>query len=52
MSAHLWSVVAAWGLAAAAFGGLALGAALRHRAAARRLGELERALRGTARGTA
>ncbi|WP_159347748.1 heme exporter protein CcmD [Roseomonas harenae] len=43
MSAHWINVIAAWGLAAVGFGGLALGAALRHRAAERRLRELERA---------
>ncbi|MCR0981659.1 hypothetical protein [Roseomonas populi] len=48
MSAHLWNVAAAWALAAVGFGGLSLGAVLRHRAAARRLGELERGPRGTA----
>ncbi|MBP0491945.1 hypothetical protein [Roseomonas indoligenes] len=48
MSAHLWNVAVAWALAAAGFGGLALGAVLRHRSAARRLAELERAPRGTA----
>jgi uncharacterized membrane protein YtjA (UPF0391 family) len=37
------NVVAAWMLAALGFGGMALGAAWRHRAAARRLRELERA---------
>ena len=40
---HWMSVAVAWGLAVVGFGGLALGAALRHRAAARRLRELERA---------
>lgn len=40
---HWMSVAVAWGLAAVGFGGLALGAALRHRAASRRLRELERA---------
>ncbi|WP_280842991.1 hypothetical protein [Pararoseomonas baculiformis] len=43
MSAHWIHVVAAWMLAGIGFGGLALGAAWRHRAAARRLQELERA---------
>lgn len=42
MSGHWMNVAAAWGLAAVGFGGLAIGAALRHRAAARRLRELER----------
>ena len=48
MSGHWMNVAAAWGLAALGFGGLALGAALRHRAAARRLRELERAPGGLA----
>lgn len=43
MTPHMISVAAAWALAAIGFGGLALGAAWRHRAAARRLKELERA---------
>jgi hypothetical protein len=43
MSGHWMNVIAAWGLAAIGFGGLALGAAWRHRAATRRLKELERA---------
>ncbi|WP_426956147.1 heme exporter protein CcmD [Muricoccus radiodurans] len=42
MSMHLIHVTAAWGLTAIGFGGLAIGAAWRHRAAARRLRELER----------
>jgi hypothetical protein len=48
MTAHWVNVAAAWGLAAIGFGGLALGAALRHRAAARRLRELERGQGGAA----
>jgi hypothetical protein len=43
MTLHWVHVAAAWGLAALGFGGLALGAALRHRAASRRLRGLERA---------
>lgn len=42
MSDHWINVIASWGLAAIGFGGLALGAVWRHRAAARRLKELER----------
>ncbi|MFH5923984.1 hypothetical protein [Roseomonas xinghualingensis] len=48
MSAHWIHVVAAWGLVVAGFGGLTLGAALRHRVAARRLRELERSPRRVA----
>jgi len=42
VTGHWANVAAAWGLAVVGFGGLALGAAWRHRAAARRLRELER----------
>ena len=41
MSLHWIHVIAAWALTAAVFGGLALSAALRHRAAKRRLALLE-----------
>ena len=41
MSLHWAHVVAAWGLTALVFGALALSAALRHRAAKRRLDTLE-----------
>jgi heme exporter protein CcmD len=41
MSLHWIHVTAAWGLTALLFGGLALAAALRHRAARRRLATLE-----------
>jgi heme exporter protein CcmD len=41
MSLHWAHVAAAWGLTALVFGGLALGAARRHRAAKRRLALLE-----------
>jgi hypothetical protein len=41
MSLHWMHVTAAWALTALLFGGMALGAALRHRAAKRRLAILE-----------
>jgi hypothetical protein len=41
MSLHWIHVTAAWGLTALLFGGLALAAALRHRAARRRLAALD-----------
>jgi len=48
VTSHLVNVAASWGLAALGFGGLAIGAAWRHRAAARRLRELERTPGGRA----
>lgn len=41
MSLHWWHVTAAYAVVAIGFGALALGAALRHRAAKRRLVELD-----------
>jgi heme exporter protein CcmD len=41
MSLHWWHVTAAYAATALLFGALALGAALRHRAAKRRLAELD-----------
>jgi heme exporter protein CcmD len=41
MSLHWWHVTAAYAATALLFGSLALGAALRHRAARRRLAELD-----------
>lgn len=43
MSLHWLHVIAAWALTALLFGGMALAAALRHRAAKRRLAALEEA---------
>jgi heme exporter protein CcmD len=41
MSTHWLHVTASWGVVALVFGGLAVGAFLRHRAAARRLAQLD-----------
>ena len=41
MSLHWWHVAAAYAVTALVFGALALGAALRHRAAYRRLAQLD-----------
>jgi hypothetical protein len=41
MTLHWWHVVIAYALTAAVFGGLALGAAIRHRAARRLLATLD-----------
>lgn len=41
MSTHWLHVTLSWAITAGVFGALALGAFLRHRAAARRLGQLE-----------
>jgi heme exporter protein CcmD len=41
MTAHWVHVMLSWGLTALLFGGLAVGALLRHRAAAMRLRELD-----------
>jgi hypothetical protein len=41
MSLHWWHVTASYALVALTFGGLALGAALRHRAAKRLLATLD-----------
>ena len=46
MSLHWWHVTAAYAATALVFGALALGAALRHRAARLRLSELEQAAGG------
>jgi hypothetical protein len=41
VTTHWLHVALSWGITAAAFGGLALGAFLRHRAAAARLAQLD-----------